>query len=64
MISTGALLGATNMKNPTVGFIIAIGAWLLFVWHLTSRSKKRAQRRQQERQFEQWMYDKKRNHSY
>lgn len=60
-ISTGALLGATNAKNPFPAFVIAFGIWALFLWGYNRRSKKEAERRNRERMFEQFMRDRFRN---
>ena len=57
-ISTGALLGATNAKNPFPLFGIAFGIWVLFLWGYNKRSKKNAERRNQERFFEDYMRDR------
>ena len=54
-ISTGALLGATNAKNPFPLFGIAFGIWALFLWGYNRRSKKQAERRNRERLFEEYM---------
>ena len=54
-ISTGALLGATNAKNPFPLFGIAFGIWALFLWGYNRRSKKEAERRNRERLFEEYM---------
>ena len=54
-ISTGALLGATNAKNPFPAFGIAFGIWILFLWGYNRRSKKEAERRNRERLFEEYM---------
>jgi len=57
-ISTGALLGATNAKNPFPAFAIAFGIWALFLWGYNRRSKKEAERRNREKLFEQFMRDR------
>jgi len=57
-ISTGALLGATNAKNPFPLFGIAFGIWVLFIWGYNKRSKKNAERRNHEKFFEDYMRDK------
>ena len=54
-ISTGALLGATNAKNPFPAFAVAFGIWALFLWGYNRRSKKQAERRNRERLFEEYM---------
>lgn len=64
IIVTGIMLAGISMKNSTIAVPVAFGILFLFVLYLNSRSKKRAQRKQKERQFEQWVYDQKRRHSY
>ena len=60
-ISTGALLGATNAKNPFTAFAVAFGIWILFLWGYNRRSKKEAERRNRERLFEDYMREPMRN---
>ena len=60
-ISTGALLGATNAKNPFTAFAVAFGIWILFLWGYNRRSKKEAERRNRERLFEDYMREQMRN---
>jgi len=57
-ISTGALLGATNAKNPFPAFAVAFGIWALFLWGYNRRSKKEAERRNRERLFEHFMRER------
>ena len=64
MLSTGIMLAGISMKNSTIAVPVAFGVLFVFVLYLNSRSKKRAQRKQKERKFEQWIYDQKRRHSY
>jgi len=40
-ISTGAMLGALNAKNPFPLFGIAFGIWALFLYGCHKRSRKR-----------------------
>jgi hypothetical protein len=60
-ISTGALLGATNAKNPFLLFGIAFGIWVLFLWGYNRRSKREAERRSRERLFEEYLRQQLRN---
>jgi len=60
-ISTGALLGATNAKNPFPAFAIAFGIWALFLWGYNRRSKKEVERRNRERIFEEYLRQQMRN---
>ncbi|HQS05978.1 MAG: hypothetical protein B7X86_06945 [Sphingobacteriales bacterium 17-39-43] len=64
IIVTGIMLAGISMKNSTIAVPVAFGVLLLFVLYLNSRSRKRAQRKQKERKFEQWIYDQKKRHSY
>ena len=54
-ISTGAFMGALNMKNPFPAFCIAFGIWALFLWSYHGRSKRAAEKRSRERLFEEYM---------
>lgn len=60
-ISTGALLGATNAKNPFPAFAIAFGIWVMFLWGYNRRSKKEAERRNREKLFEDYIREQMRN---
>lgn len=60
-ISTGALLGATNAKNPFPAFAIAFGIWVMFLWGYNRRSKKEAERRNRENLFEDYIREQMRN---
>ena len=61
LISTGALLGALNAKNPFPAFIVAFGIWALFLWGWSRRMKRNAERREMERNFQEFMrYQKRR----
>lgn len=64
LLNTGIMLAGISMKNSTIAVPVAFGVLFLFVIYLNSRSKKRTQRKQKERQFEQWSYNQKRRHSY
>jgi hypothetical protein len=61
LVSTGALLGALNAKNPFPAFAVAFGIWALFLWGYNDRSKKEAQKRSREQLFENYMRSKYRN---
>ncbi|MEO7213891.1 hypothetical protein ABIB62_004544 [Mucilaginibacter sp. UYP25] len=54
-ISTGALLGALNAKNPFPAFGIAFGLWALFFWGWNRRIKKAEEIRNRERLFEEYL---------
>ncbi|MBT2560142.1 hypothetical protein J7E50_02765 [Pedobacter sp. ISL-68] len=58
-ISTGAMLGALNMKNPFPLFAIAFGIWALFLWGCDRRAKKAAHKRTMERAFQDFVRMKK-----
>lgn len=64
IIVAGIMLAGISMKNSTIAVPVAFGVLFMFVIYFNSRSKKRAQRKQKERQFEQWIYDQKKRHSY
>jgi len=55
LVSTGALLGALNARNPFPAFAVAFGIWALFLWGCSRRSKKEAERRSREQLFEDYM---------
>jgi len=48
-VSTGALLGALNAKNPFPLFGIAFGIWALFLWRYDKWSKKMREKRNWEK---------------
>lgn len=55
VISTGALLASLNAKgNPFIGPAIAFGLVLLFIAHLSGKSKRQAKQREKERLFYQY----------
>ncbi len=61
ILSTGAFMGALTMKNPFPCFLIAFGAWAIFIWGCARRSRKATQKRYRERLFEDYMRSKTRN---
>ena len=60
-ISTGAMMGALNAKNPFLEFAIAFGMWVWFLWGYNRRSKKEAEKRNRERLFEEYLRQQLRN---
>ncbi|WDF80766.1 hypothetical protein PQ469_12185 [Mucilaginibacter sp. KACC 22773] len=54
-ISTGALLGGLNMKNPLPAFLIGFGIWAVFIRGYLKRSREAAERRGNERLFQAHM---------
>ncbi|MDR6786053.1 hypothetical protein ABIE26_004477 [Pedobacter africanus] len=54
VISTGALLASLSMKNPFIGPAIAFALVLLFMFHLTGKSRRQARQREKERLFYQY----------
>jgi len=54
-ISTFAFWGALGAKNPFPCFGVAFGIWALFLWGVNRRSKRLANRRFQQRMFEEHM---------
>jgi hypothetical protein len=57
-ISCGCMIAATNTKNPLPLFIAAFGIWVPFFWGWHRRLKKEADRRANERLFEEYMRSK------
>jgi hypothetical protein len=55
LISTGALLGALNAKNPFPAFIVAFGIWAVFLWGYSRRAKKRFAKNEMEQSFRNYM---------
>ncbi|MDB5117358.1 MAG: hypothetical protein JWQ79_2850 [Mucilaginibacter sp.] len=54
-ISTGALLGALNAKNPFPSYAIGFGIWAVFLWAYNRHAKKRSEKNQMERLFRDYM---------
>ena len=61
-ISTGAILAATNLKNPWPAFIVAFGIWVLFFLGWNRRMKKQSEKRFREQLFAEHMRSKINNH--
>lgn len=61
-ISTGAFLGALYSKTPFLLYAVGFGIWALFVWGLNRRLKQKAEKRQQEQQFSDFMRAKRYRH--
>jgi hypothetical protein len=55
LVSTGALLGALNAKNPFPAFAVAFCIWAVFIWGYNRREKKRAEKDRAERMFRDYM---------
>jgi hypothetical protein len=55
LISTGALLGALNAKNPFPAFIVAFGIWAVFLWGYSHRNKKRFEKNEMEQSFRNYI---------
>lgn len=64
ILSTGIMLTGISMKNSTIAVPVAFGVLFLFGLYLNSRSKKRAQRKQKEHLFQQWVYNQKGRRTY
>ncbi|MBS1532760.1 MAG: hypothetical protein JSU01_20830 [Bacteroidetes bacterium] len=60
-ISTGAFFAASNMHNPFPAFAVAFGIWVPFLWGVSRRQRKIAERKSQERMFTNYMRSKFRN---
>ena len=54
-ISTGAMFGALNAKNPYPLFIVAFGIWALFIWGCHRRWKRKAARQRREQFYDEQM---------
>lgn len=61
-ISTGAFLGALYSKTPFLLYAVGFGIWALFIWGLNRRLKQKAEKRQQEQQFSDFMRAKRYGH--
>ncbi|WP_158991715.1 hypothetical protein [Mucilaginibacter sp. L196] len=61
LVSTGALIGALNGKNPFPAFGVAFGIWAIFVWGYNRRSKRKAEMRYRGKPFEDYRRAKLRN---
>nr|WP_294791047.1 hypothetical protein [uncultured Mucilaginibacter sp.] len=57
-ISTGAFMGALYSPSPWLLYAIGFGIWALFLWGLNRRMKKDAERRDMERNFQDYMRHK------
>jgi len=54
-ISTGAFMGALYSKTPLLLYAVGFGIWALFIWGLNRRLKKNGERRDMERNFNEFM---------
>jgi len=54
-ISIACLEAALDSKHPLILYVIGFGVWALFVWYCSGRAKRRAQRQDMERQFNEFM---------
>ncbi|WP_158288535.1 hypothetical protein [Mucilaginibacter psychrotolerans] len=61
VISTFAMFGALAAKNPFPCFGVAFGIWVLFFWIVSRRNKREAERRLNERMFNEYMRSKTRS---
>ena len=57
-ISIACLETALGAKHPLLLYSIGFGVWGLFAWYCSARNKKQAQRRDMERQFNEFMRSK------
>ena len=64
ILVTGIMLSGISMKNSTIAVPIAFGILFLFGLYLKSTTKKRAQRKQREHLFQQWVYNQKSRRTY
>ena len=54
-ISIACLETALGSKHPVILYIIGFGVWGLFGWYCSVRMRKKAERRIQEQQFQEFM---------
>ena len=54
-ISIACLESALGSKHPLILYLIGFGVWALFAWYCSVRMKKQANRRDMERQFNDFM---------
>ncbi|WP_295801113.1 hypothetical protein [Mucilaginibacter sp.] len=54
-ISTGAFMGALYSKTPFLLYAVGFGIWALFLSGVNRRMKKNAERRNMERNFQDYM---------
>jgi hypothetical protein len=55
VIFAGLYFAAINMENPIPVYAVGVAILVLFIWGLSRRSKKAAQRAYRERMFQQHM---------
>ena len=53
--------GALNAKHPATLILVAVAVVVLFAWLMVTRHKKRAERRQHEQYFQEFMRGQLRN---
>jgi hypothetical protein len=54
-VSTGAFMGALYSKTPLLLYAVGFGVWALFLWGVSRRMKKNAERRDMEQNFQNFM---------
>jgi len=60
-ISVGCLETALGSRHPLLLYVIGFGVWILFVRYCNRVIKRRAERRQMEQQFQNFMRQQDRN---
>lgn len=60
-ISTGCLFGALNAPHKLPLFAVAFGIWTLFFWGCHKRAKRKAEQRNRERLFDEFIRRQMRN---
>jgi phosphatidylglycerophosphate synthase len=61
LISIGALYGAWSATYPFPLYLVAFGIWAIFIWYFSKRIKKKAERREMEKYFRNYMRHQSRN---
>ena len=54
-ISIGCFYGALYSQTPFLLYAVGFGIWVLFIWGYIRRSKKSAERRHMERNFQDFL---------
>ncbi len=60
-ISIACLMSALGAPHPVLLYTIGFGVWGLFLWYCSARMKKKAERREMEDQFRNFMRYQNRN---
>jgi hypothetical protein len=63
-VSVACLGSALGSKQPVLLYVIGFGVWGLFLWYCSAVMKKRAERRDRERYFNDFMRANRRQQRY